>query len=498
MSLTKQNALPAHLIALCVGALLPLAFAPFGYYVLAVVCLALLFYLCQYATGKTSFLRAYLFGLGYFGVGVYWLHISINLFGGMNLAGALFFTYLLVAVLALFPAAAISLANRFFSNGAIYAYPFLWVIAEWLRGWVLTGFPWLNIGTGQTDSLLATYAPVIGDYGLSLLVSLLAAAVVVMISGRLSQRLTAMSLIIVMVISAVVLKQSSWTEASGEELEVALIQGAIPQEIKWQPEQRQQTMATYSELTQPFWSSDLILWPETAIPSLYQTAGDFLQRITRDKGNSDAVFMSGLAYRDVETRDFYNSILVVDEQHRFYHKHQLVPFGEYLPFRRILGNVLDFLQIPMSDFSSGNESLKIIETDKAVLGMSICYEDAYGRQIRNSLPDAEVLINVSNDAWFGDSLAPHQHLQIARMRALENQRYLLRATNTGVSAIIDPLGRIVAQSPQFEPHALAGTVIPLQGATPFSRWGNLPVLLTCGLVLLLLAISRFRKPAGRP
>lgn len=498
MILNKNNAMPANLAALLAGAVVPMAFAPFGYYVLAVIGLALLFYLCHKSTTTTAFIRAYLFGFGYFGVGVYWLHISINLFGGMNLAGSLFFTYLLVAVLALFPAIFTSLANRFFNSKAIYAYAFLWIIGEWLRGWVLTGFPWLNTGTSQTDSILAAYAPLVGDYGVGLVVALLGAAIVLVISGRLTEKLLALGTASVLVISAFALKESTWAEALGEELDVVLVQGAIPQEIKWQRDQRLATMEIYSELTQPYWNSDLVLWPETAIPSLYQTAGDFLQRITEDRTDSDAIFMSGLAYQDQETRNYYNSILLIDDQHRFYHKHQLVPFGEYLPLRSLLGNVLQFLQIPMSDFSAGDEDMKVIATDKAILGMSICYEDAYGTQMRKSLPEAEILINVSNDAWFGDSLAPHQHLQIARMRAMENRRYLLRATNTGISAIIDPRGKIIAQSPQFEPHALTGTVQRYQGATPFSRWGNIPVLAVSGLMLLLLLSSRFMKPVDHP
>lgn len=499
MILNKNNTMPANLTVLLAGAIVPLAFAPFGYSLLAVACLALLFYLCHKSTAKTAFIRSFLFGFGYFGAGVYWLHISINLFGGMNLAGALFFTYLLVTVLALFPAIFISLGNRFFNSTAIYAYAFLWIIAEWLRGWIFTGFPWLNLGTSQTDSVLAAFAPMVGDYGVGLVVALLAAAVVVVISGRVAAKLVALGLASIMILSAAVFKESTWANALGEELDVVLVQGAIPQEIKWLRDQRQKTMKIYSELTQPYWNSDLVLWPETAIPSLYQTAGDFLQRIALDRSDSNAIFMSGIAYQEQETGRYYNSILLIDDKHRFYHKHQLVPFGEYLPLRSVLGNVLKFLKIPMSDFSAGDENLKVFVTGKAKLGMSICYEDAYGKQIRKSLPEAEILINVSNDAWFGDSLAPHQHLQIARMRAMENQRYLLRATNTGISAIIDPRGKVVAQSPQFQPHALAGTVQRYQGATPFSRWGNYPVLMVCSLaLLLLLASSRLRKSPDRP
>ena len=495
MTLRIDNALFGKLFALLCGAVLPFAFAPYGYYPIAGLALASLFYLCFNVKPREAFIRAYLFGFACFGIGVNWLHISINLFGGVNLAGALFFTYLLVAFLALYPALCTWLAVRFFKNLALYALPFLWLLTEWLRGWFLTGFPWLNVGTSQTDSLLASYAPIIGDYGISLSIALLAMALVVVLTGKTMAKGLAMLSIFAILGIAMVLKPVTWTAASETELDVALIQGAIPQKIKWNRDQRQPTLEIYSELTRPYWNSDLIIWPETAIPSLYHLADDFIQRINKEKQDSDALFLSGLAYKDPQSGNYFNSILLIDNDvHRFYHKYQLVPFGEYLPLKPILGRLLRFLQIPMSDFSSGDASMKTLITEQGVFGMSICYEDAYAKEIRKSMPKANLLINVSNDAWFGDSLAPHQHLQIARMRALENGRYLLRATNTGISAIIDERGIIRQQSPQFVAHALAGRVQLFSGATPYSQWGNLPLLAVVLLVLLiLLSLPRFKN-----
>jgi apolipoprotein N-acyltransferase len=486
MSFLLKKVFARRLCALVAGGLIPFAFAPFDFYFLSIISLSILFYLwSETESTRESFILGYLFGFAMFGIGVNWLHISINLFGGVNLIGALFFTYMLVAFISLYPALCGYLSARFFNRFYIIALPALWLFTEWCRGWVLTGFPWLNLGTSQTDSILASFAPIIGDYGISFIVCLSAIAITILITGNLKQRLSGSIVLILIVTSSLMLSDINWTNDNGKDISVTLVQGAIPQELKWKPEQRQKTYEIYSSLSEPFWSSDLIIWPETAIPSLYHLADDFISPIIEQKQYSNALFMSGLAYKDQTSNEYFNSILLIDNEHRFYHKHHLVPFGEYLPFKAVLGEILRFLKIPMSDFSPGDRSQKLFETDKGIFGMSICYEDAYGAEIRQSLPDANLLINVSNDAWFGDSMAPHQHLQIARMRALENGRYLLRSTNTGISAVIDNKGKIISRSPQFEPHALHAKVKLFVGETPYSHYGNSLILTFCVLILLV-------------
>lgn len=486
MTLLSNKVFVYRLCAILAGGILPFAFSPYDIYVLVILSLTVLFFVWTKSSAKESFILGYLFGFALFGIGVNWLHISINLFGGVNFFGALFFTYLLVAYLALYPALCGFLAVRFFGKNLFIVLPILWVVTEWCRGWILTGFPWLNLGTSQTDSILASFAPIIGDYGLSLLVCISAVGLILLITGNLKRRVTGIIILTVIVSSSILAGHVNWTETNGAELNVALVQGAIPQKLKWKAEQREKTYEIYSGLSEPYWSSDLIIWPETAIPSLYHLADDFISRISDRKKNTDTLFMSGLAYKDLKTNQYYNSVLLIDREHHFYHKHHLVPFGEYLPFKSILGQLLRFLQIPMSDFSAGDEQQKLLKTKKGNFGMSICYEDAYGTEIRKALPDANILVNVSNDAWFGDSMAPHQHLQIARMRAMENGRYLLRSTNTGISAIIDNKGKVVSQSPQFVPDALHGRVKLFIGETPYSRYGNNLVLGFCFLTLILI------------
>lgn len=482
-----------RLCMIIAGGLVPFAFAPYDFYFLTLLSLVILFYTWSTtASAREAFILGYLFGFAMFGIGVNWLHISINLFGGVNFIGALFFTYLLVAFISLYPALCGYLLIRFFKHYYLIALAPLWLITEWCRGWFLTGFPWLNIGTSQTDSLLSGFAPLIGDYGVSFVICLLASSIVFLIRGKSLERLISAIILVTIVLSAVILNKTDWTEENGNTIKVALIQGAIPQELKWKQEQRQETYDTYTSLSEPYWSADLIVWPETAIPSLYHLADDFINGISARKENENALFMSGLAYKDQTSNEYFNSVLLMDDKHRFYHKHHLVPFGEYLPFKSILGEILQFLKIPMSDFSSGDHDQKLFETGKGIFGMSICYEDAYGTEIRKALPDANILINVSNDAWFGDSMAPHQHLQIARMRALESGRYLLRSTNTGISAIIDNKGKIISRSPQFEPHALYAEAKMFEGTTPYSRYGNSIIILLC-LVMLIIGYGIQRK-----
>ncbi len=486
MSLLPENKFFRRCCALIAGALVPFAFAPFNFYFLSVISLSALFYLWSETESKReTFLLGYLFGFAMFGIGVSWLHISINLFGGMNIIGAYFFTFLLIAFISLYPALCGYLVNRFFKDYYIIVLPALWLITEWCRGWVLTGFPWLNIGTSQTDSLLVNFAPIIGDYGISFIVCVIAVSITNLIRGNLKQRVISSAIIVVIMLSSFILSNINWTQKNGNELNVTLVQGAIPQKIKWKSEYREKTYDIYSGLSEPYWSSDLIIWPETAIPAYYHLADDFITRITERKKDSDTLFMSGIVNKDESANKYFNSILLIDNEHHFYNKHHLVPFGEYLPFKALLDRMLRFLQIPMSDFSSGDIKHKLLETDKAVFGMSICYEDAYGTEIRRSLPDANILVNVSNDAWFGDSMAPHQHLQIARMRAIENGRYLLRSTNTGISAVIDNKGKVVARSPQFEPHALHAKAELFIGETPYSKYGNYLILSFSFLILLL-------------
>ena len=485
-----------RLFAILSGSLVPFSFSPFDLYFLSIFSLITIFYLwSRTEAARESFVLGYLFGFAMFGIGVNWLHISINLFGGVNLFFALFFTYIFIAFISLYPALTGYIANKYFKSNFFIFIPILWVLFEWAKGWILTGFPWLNIGTSQTNSILVGFAPIIGDYGVSFIVCIAATAVIKMFSCRKNERFVSISLLVIIFLASLILNEVNWTKNTGKILNVALVQGAIPQEIKWSPEQVGKSFNIYTDLSESFWSSDLIIWPETAIASKFHLANNFIERISKKRHGSNAFFMSGIVNENTGSDTYFNSIILIDNKHRFYNKHHLVPFGEYLPLREILYRPLSLFNIPVSNFASGKDTEKNFETDKGNFGMSICYEDAYGNEIRSSMPAANILINVSNDAWFGDSIAPHQHLQIARMRAIENGRYFLRATNNGISAIIDNRGNVISRSPQFEKHVLNSNVILFSGATPFSKYGDTPLFIFFALFIFIYILKRnfFKK-----
>jgi len=282
-----------------------------------------------------------------------------------------------------------------------------------------------------------------------------------------------------------------WSEPVGNPLKVSLVQGNVPQQIKWLPEQRQPTIDLYMGLTQQHWDSDIIIWPETALPVFYPPAKDFLTELAQQANKHKTSMLIGLRYVDTEhgSRHFFNSAVVLNGGGlSFYHKFHLVPFGEYVPLKWLLGDFLAFLQIPMADFSPSEQHKPVVTMAGVNAAISICYEDAFGEEIIDGLPKANFLVNISNDAWFGDSLAPYQHLQKAQVRALETERPMLRSTNNGISAVIDDKANLVAISPLFRLEVLTAEFQPMQGATPYSIAGNYLVLIS----ILVMTIVAFR------
>lgn len=486
---------PRSLLCLMIGALMPLAYAPFNIFFIAIICPAILLLTWIDSSPRHAFRYGYMFGLGMFGFGVYWLHISINIFGGVNIIGAILITALLVAFLSLYPAMVGYIGRRWFGkNDAVFlliAAPALWVLAEWTRAWFLTGFPWLNLGYSQTESILSGLAPVSGVYGVSWLTVFMAALLACLYRYKRRWWLANVVAITLLSIGSWSLTQIHWTQAKKDNIAIALIQAAIPQELKWRPELRQQSLELYMELSEPYWGNDLIIWPETAIVAYSYRVPDFIEKLNKLTVKHHTTFLSGIPSKELEAKTYFNSVMMLaDGEISWYHKQHLVPFGEYLPLKVLLGVLLDFLQIPMSDFSPGQQATPLLLSEDLSIGVSICYEDTFGEEVIKALPEATVLVNVSNDAWFGDSLAPHQHLQMARMRALESGRYMLRATNTGISAVINEKGKVVKQSPQFEPTALSTRITLFEGSTPYARWGNIPVVITALFLLALLVLIR--------
>lgn len=489
-------------LALLAGAAMPLAFAPFGWFPVAVLSLAVLFHLWSRATPRTAFALGWLFGLGLFGVGVSWINTSIGLFGGIGPALIVVITVLFVGAAAVYPGLAGWLSVRFGgpTDGVrlLLVYPALWGLVEWLRGWFLTGFPWLAAGYAQIDSPLAGLAPLLGVYGVGWAVAFSAGGLVYGLRANGRPRWLTLAALVLLWLGAAGLGQIHWTEPAGDSVRVSLVQGNIAQDMKWQSWERQRTLDIYAGLTRSHWDSGLIIWPETAVPAFFdQVEAEFLVPLAEEAGQHHTELLIGVPYQDPRSGAYFNSMLALGSEPGIYHKRHLVPFAEYVPLPKLFGPLMALFQIPMSDFSSGGSARPLLTVAGHAIGLSVCYEDAFGEEMIEALPEAAWLMNASNDAWFGDSLAPHQHLEIARMRSRETGRWMMRATNTGVSALIDDHGRVVARSPLFEPDVVTGEVRPMRGMTPYARYGN-GLAVVVMLVMLLIASVRSRAGVAPP
>lgn len=439
------------------------------------------------------------YGAGLFGAGVSWVYVSMQVYGHMPLWMAVLVVGAFVAILSVYPALVgwlyRGLLGRRRIMGTVVGLPGLWALGEWVRGWAFSGFPWLSLGYSQVDSWLSGFAPVIGVYGVSWLAMLTAVLLVAAVKHGDRRRWWALSVLAAVWIAGLAAGHIRWSEPSGQPVDVALVQGNVSLDEKWQANERPLIMQRYLALSNHLEDRDLIVWPESALPYFI---GEVDDRIWRSMQRHPADFMLGLLEQQSDGREIhaFNSVVAItDGDPQVYRKAHLVPFGEYLPLRPLFGWVIDYLHIPMSDFTPwrgpDQGPLHVAGTR---IGVTICYEDAFPEDLMKPLPAAELLVNVSEDAWFGDSLAPGQRIQMARMRAMETARPMLRAANTGVSAIIDDHGTVKAHSRQFVEAVVKGRVQPMQGTTPFVFWGNTGIVsLSVLLLIISLIINRRSK-----
>lgn len=491
-------------LALLAGLISALAFSPFDLSYLSFFSLAVLFWSWLEAKPLVALLRGYLFGLGQFAAGISWVYISMHDYGGADWLEAGTLTALLVLFLALYPAMAGYVAARIALNTSLTVkllaiYPITWVCIEWFRGWFLTGYPWLQFGYSQVSTPLGLgLAPLLGVYGTSLAVSFLAGLILLAIYFKGFFKFGLIAAIPSFFLLCFGLSSIEWTQPAGAPFKVSLLQGNIEQNVKWRPEFQRETLRSYIEMTREHWDSRLIIWPETAVPAFYhQVKETFLHGLQAEAASHHADLLMGIPVIDSAKDDYYNALISLSSPQAsaeggdagMYFKRHLVPFGEYLPLRPLLGFVLEWLDIPLSDFARGDDHQKALVAAGYPLAASICYEDIFGQESRLGLPEAAYLVNVTNDAWFGDSIAPHQHVQMARMRALETGRYMLRSTNTGVTAVIASDGSIIKQAPMFRRAAISAEMTPMQGATPYVLMGDAP-LIFC-LFAALVFLKRF-------
>jgi apolipoprotein N-acyltransferase len=488
------------LAAFAAGAALNLGFAPFGLWPLAVLAPAALFALIRGLPPRRAGWTGAAFGVGLFLFGTYWLYTALHVFGLVPVLLTVFLQAALIAIAAVYYAALCFLANRFWLKpGATRAWlvlPVLWVLLEWLRGWALSGFPWLSLGYALIDSPLRGWAPLFGVYGVTWAAASIAVAlnVALMPAVALPRRLLALGAVAVLFAVPALLGRYDWTRSAGSVLAVAAVQGAVPQDQKWQARNLEQTKTRYARLTTQAWGAKLIVWPEAALPTVASEIQDYLHELQAQGHAHGADFAIGLLNYERNTRHFYNGILLLtDAGQSWYYKRHLVPFGEYFPVPPFVRSWMRLLSLPYEDITPGSRRQPDSTAAGQTLGLTICYEDAFGSEQLRTLRTATVLVNATNNAWYGDSTAPHQHLQISRMRALEAGRYLVRAANDGITAVIGPHGEIVERLPQFKEAVLRADVRPMTGLTPYARFGNYPVVLGAGL---LLAVAVWRRRQG--
>jgi len=498
LSATPQQRALRIVLLILAGALQTLSFSPWEFWLAGLVSLVLILVLCISRPAPELFRSGWLVGLGLFGSGASWVYVSIHDYGMTAAPLATLMTLLFVAGLALVTGVVFwcwgKLAGTVFWR-RLCVFPAVWVLGDWLRGWILTGFPWLLLGTAQVDGPLAGWAPILGVHGVTLIVVASAAMILAMIHTGLQKRqgLTALLAGLAMApwLAGPLLDRIDWTSRQAEPITFAAMQGNIPQQLKWDPDYMRMQLNTYLDMSAGEWGRDFLLWPETAIPMPHTQAREVLDFIDERGYDTDSTLLTGIPWYGYsekhQANSFHNSIMALGAGQGFYHKQKLVPFGEYVPLERWLRGAIDFFNLPMSSFRPGPSNQTPLGVAGAPVHPFICYEIAYADFVARHAAHTGFLVTISNDAWFGRSIGPLQHLQIARMRALETRRFMVRGTNNGVTALVDERGRIQKQIPQFERATLRGELYPAYGNTPFMATGSWPVLT---LATILIVFTR--------
>ncbi len=478
------------LIVLIAGALLPLAFAPINIYSLSFFSLATLCYFWMDAKPSQAFWTGLVYGIGFFSVGVSWVFISINTYGNTPLLISIVMTALFILIFSVYIALQGWIVRRFFhhSSNAIFClcvFPAMWVIWEWVRATAFTGFPWLLIGYTQMSTPLKGFAPIIGVYGVSLIVAFIGGCLVLLLrSNPIRIKIISAGFIFAFILAGWVLKPIQWTKPIGTPITTSLIQGNVAQTMKWEPQHLTNILNKYKHLTEQHWKSRLIIWPEAAIPAFPQDVQGFINQINQAAKTKGVYLIAGLPMANTITQKYYNGLLMMGAGSGQYLKRHLVPFGEYMPLQFLFNWFIKYFNVPMSNFSAGPYHQAPLKVDSFNIAPFICYEIAYPSLVLDSAENAQMLLLIVDDSWFGNSLAPYQHIQMAQMRSLETGRYTLVSTNTGVTTFINPKGKMLITAPLDKTEVITHDVIAMAGKTPLMIWRYYPVIFIMLLMLL--------------
>ena len=486
------------IISLIAGAVFSLALAPFHWWWLAILSPALLYACLHQRTPKQAFAIGLSYGFGLWFVGAFWLYTSIHVYGDTNAFLSVLMIAIMALIMGLFSAVQTWFYRRFFPETPLTFAP-IWVFFEWAKTWVFTGFPWLFAGYAFTERLLDNYAPLFGVFAVSFVVIVLASALVEILRRKWFWAIPSALLIL----GAWAVSYIQFVQPKAEKpLSVSLVQGNIPQDLKWLTEYQVKTVQIYVKLSQTEWGRDLIVWPESSIP-MFQTDApvpELIEYMKQMGTQHKTAWVTGIPYWDLKESEqngypmYYNSMMATgDQASGLYKKQRLVPFGEYIPLSGLLSWVLPALQNDpsMSGFSRGDSDQKPFKIKGHNLAAAVCYEVAYPNLTRRNAAQSDFLVTVSNDAWFTGTAGPLQHLQMVQMRAKENGRWFIRATNTGVTAFIDHNGHIVSRAPMEKETVLRGDLPAMQGYTWYTRFSDWPIL---AFSLLLLLLGWFYRP----
>lgn len=508
--LNKLRAFAHHskirlLLAYLAGASTALAFAPYGLWPVYLIALTFALYQTDKLSPKSALKSWLSFGFGCFSVGISWVHVSMATYGGMPLIASIALMAILALYLALYPALCGFLLQKIAPQSGIIRnillFPALWTLTEWLRGWILTGFPWLWAGYSQTEGPLKPLASIIGTLGISFVLALLAGAFALLLQKRWHSAAIAVPLIAV---ASYLTPMFSNISLTGDSVKVALVQGNIPQSMKWEPEALWPTMSKYMDLSRPEFDADIIIWPEAAIPAPEYMVSEFLNNANKAANLNHSAIITGIISHQQDS--FYNSLIVLGNHdskeqaqadytgtgNNEFKKHHLLPIGEFVPLESLLRPLAPFFNLPMSSFQRGEYQQANLNAVGHQVAPAICYEIAFPEQLRaNVNMGTELLLTVSNDAWFGTSNGPLQHMEIAQMRSIELGRPLVRATNNGVTAVVDENGNITHQLPQFETGVLVADIPLVEGQTVFAKLGQWPTLFISALLLLIFTARTY-------
>jgi apolipoprotein N-acyltransferase len=494
---TIHKSISHYFIALLSGCLLPLAFAPFNFYCLAwIIPAILLFTWNQARTAKQAGILGFLFGLGLYSVGTSWVYISIHRYGNAGPLLAGFITILLILLMS----SVIALQGYLFTKcfpkqnaiKILMAYPASWVLCEWLRAIIFSGFPWMLLGYSQTDSYLNCLIPLLGVYGVSLIIVLFSSILFYVGFASYIKKILCFLLLIAAFFALQPLQHTKWTEPSQQPVHIAMIQGNIAQEDKWQNDKLINILRTYVELSADQWQNPIVIWPEGAIPLPYNYAKEFTETLTAEINRHHSSLITGIPIAAADADHYYNGIITLGNAKGIYHKRHLVPFGEYVPLEKYLRGIIGFLNIPMSSFVAGDWQQTTLQAAGVSFAPYICYEVAFPELITNTLGKAQVIVVLSDDNWFGHSIAAAQQFQMARFHAKETGRYLLSATNSGITAIVNAQGQVMALAPSYQEAVLTGQIEPMQGLTPILKIGTTPIFGGIWGIFLLALLLQWR------